>query len=46
MLDIGLNLMIFDNSIQSTDVMTQSMTPPQPRSNDHDVVNILASNRL
>lgn len=40
-LDIGLNLIIFDNKIHKTDVITHNITPPHPKSNDHDVENIL-----
>lgn len=42
---MGLNLIIFDSKIHRTDVMTQSMTPPQPRSRDQEVVNTLAGSR-
>lgn len=36
--DIGLNRMIFESSIHKTDVITERTTPPQPKSNDHEVV--------
>lgn len=45
MLDIGLNRIIFDNNIHSTDVMTHNMTPPHPKSSDQDVENILAASK-
>lgn len=37
-LDIGLNRMIFESRIHKTDVITERTTPPQPKSNDHEVV--------
>lgn len=42
MLEMGLNLIIFDNKIHKTEVITHNMTPPHPRSNDQDVVKIRA----
>ena len=39
---MGLNLIIFDNKIHKTDVITHNMTPPHPRSNDHEVVKMRA----
>lgn len=42
---MGLNLIIFDSSIHKTEVITHSITPPHPKSNDHDVVNTLAGNK-
>jgi hypothetical protein len=45
MLDMGLNLIIFDNKIHKTDVITHNMTPPHPRSNDQDVVKMRAGSK-
>lgn len=43
-LDIGLNLMIFDKSIHKMEVITDRTTPPHPKSNDQDVVKIRPCN--